>query len=207
MIRIGIDNSISSPGLCIYNKGKYHFYFLTQRKREIGIENDTDKYYIKGYEYPEWETREERIDRITNILMDRIIHHINGEEYKIIIEGYAFSAQSRSVTTLAECGGVLRHKLHRRGYEYEEVPPTVIKKFFTGKGNCTKEHMFLQYKNYIKDWGLPDFHVELNFPENKNSKVPSPIDDLIDSHAIVCYNMGTKIKETDIVSNILRGLK
>ena len=206
MIFVGIDNSLQSPGLTIYDKQDelYYFYFLTQRKRETGIKVTTDKYVLEGIDYPEWKTREERIDKVTQILIDKIDQFPTLDK-NIMIEGYAFSAQSRSVTHLAEIGGVLRNKLYKLNLLYDEIPPTVIKKFFTGKGNSNKNGMYLQYKNYIRDWQVPNLFKEIGI--NPKSKKTNPVDDIIDSFAIVCYNMGIKIQETDIVGNILKGLK
>ncbi len=56
----------------------------------------------------------------------------------VLIEGYAFSAKSRSTLDLAEYGATLRHDLLDLGLLVAEVPPTTLKKFVTGKGNASK---------------------------------------------------------------------
>jgi crossover junction endodeoxyribonuclease RuvC len=56
----------------------------------------------------------------------------------LFIENYAHNAQGKGVIQLGEFGGVLRHNIHEFFTFFAEVPPTVIKKFATGKGNANK---------------------------------------------------------------------
>jgi Holliday junction resolvasome RuvABC endonuclease subunit len=64
------------------------------------------------------------------------------------IEGYAFAAKGAKFN-LGEVGGVLRLALYDRSIPSIEVPPTYLKKFFTGKGNAQKNVMMKEaYKNY-----------------------------------------------------------
>jgi crossover junction endodeoxyribonuclease RuvC len=55
-----------------------------------------------------------------------------------LIEGYAFGAKGASVVTLGEFGGILRDRICGFADATIEVPPTTLKKFITGKGNCKK---------------------------------------------------------------------
>jgi Holliday junction resolvasome RuvABC endonuclease subunit len=55
-----------------------------------------------------------------------------------LIEGYSFASKGASVVTLGEFGGVLRNSIVGIADVTVEVPPTVLKKFVTGKGNCGK---------------------------------------------------------------------
>lgn len=55
-----------------------------------------------------------------------------------LIEGYSFGSKGASVITLGEFGGVLRNAIVGIADYTVEVPPTVLKKFITGKGNCGK---------------------------------------------------------------------
>jgi Holliday junction resolvasome RuvABC endonuclease subunit len=56
------------------------------------------------------------------------------------IEGYAMAAKGR-VFNLGEVGGVLRLSLFSKAISSIEVPPTVLKKYGTEKGNSPKEVM------------------------------------------------------------------
>lgn len=69
------------------------------------------------------------------------------------IEGYGFNSQRGVV--LGELGGVIRVVLYEYfGSDYDKkvivIPPTTLKKFVSGKGNCEKS---LILKNVFKRWG------------------------------------------------------
>jgi len=55
-----------------------------------------------------------------------------------LIEGYSFNSRGNSGVTLGEFGGVLRDKILGYSDVTVEVPPSVLKKFATGKGNAGK---------------------------------------------------------------------
>lgn len=57
----------------------------------------------------------------------------------IVCEGYAYHAKGRAAVSLGELGGVLRLTAQDAGTALVEVPPTVVKKLATGKGNASKE--------------------------------------------------------------------
>jgi len=56
----------------------------------------------------------------------------------VFIEGYSYGSTGRSVLDTAEFGGLLRNALLLSKCRVIEVPPTVLKKFMTGKGNAAK---------------------------------------------------------------------
>lgn len=58
----------------------------------------------------------------------------------VAIEDYAMGAKGR-VFNIGELGGVIRLAVYRAGIPMIEVPPTVLKKFVTGKGNANKTAM------------------------------------------------------------------
>lgn len=68
----------------------------------------------------------------------------------VLIEGYAYGAKG-SVIQLAEFGGVLRHGLASVSSRLVEVPPTVVKKFATGKGNAKKPEVA---SALARRWGM-----------------------------------------------------
>lgn len=62
----------------------------------------------------------------------------------VAIEGYSYGARGRAVVSLGELGGVVRLALWDAGIPYLEVPPTVVKKYATGKGNASKEAVLVE---------------------------------------------------------------
>lgn len=56
----------------------------------------------------------------------------------VAVEGYAFG-RPNGMAALGELGGVIRLALHEHGQAYLDVPPAVVKKYATGKGNAGKE--------------------------------------------------------------------
>lgn len=57
-----------------------------------------------------------------------------------VIEGYAY-ANKYTLATLVEIGILLRLSLHSRGIPCYICPPSVLKKFCTGKGNSKKPEL------------------------------------------------------------------
>ena len=55
----------------------------------------------------------------------------------VVIEGYAFG-KGQGAHQLGELGGVVRLQLADLGIPYVELPPAVVKKLATGKGNAGK---------------------------------------------------------------------
>ena len=76
-----------------------------------------------------------------------------------IIEGYSFGSfmKSSSLSNLMELGGIIKYELSLKGAPFYVVPPTVLKKFITGKGNAKKEDMKLAlYKKYEFEFETSD---------------------------------------------------
>jgi Holliday junction resolvasome RuvABC endonuclease subunit len=69
---------------------------------------------------------------------------------------------------------------------FKTVPPTVVKKFATGKGNSTKDQMLEQF---IKDEGI-DLKEELQ----PTRKLGSPTTDLVDAFYICKYFVSKEIQ-------------
>ena len=73
--------------------------------------------------------------------------------------------------------------LFRSKIPYKKIPPTVLKKFATGKGNSNKEAMYSQFlkEENVDLLGL----LGLNLP--KSGKIDSPISDIVDSFFLCRY--------------------
>jgi Holliday junction resolvasome, endonuclease subunit len=57
------------------------------------------------------------------------------------VEGYAYVKNITAFVTLVEIGTVIRMTLRKHRIPWVEVPPAVLKKWTTGKGNATKGEM------------------------------------------------------------------
>lgn len=179
MTIFGIDYSMTSPAICIYNDtaGEFKFdncyvHYLTQsRKYEVKIKN------VQGH-YFEYKSEMDRYDQISSFFLDRILEQ--DIERKVFIEDYSMGSKGR-VFHIAENTGVLKYRMFQFGIEFKTVPPTVIKKFATGKGNANKERMqeIFEQENTIR------LKNELNMTE----KQWNPSSDIIDSYYICKYGL------------------
>ena len=176
----GVDYSLTSPAICVWKANDdrlFDFdscdvYYLENPPRsrppEHGILN------LHSEPYPEWETEEERHDLLSKWAMSII------QGCEIFIEGYAFATTGKShVRAVAENTGLLKHKLHKGKCTYTNVPPTVIKKYATGRGNANKE---LMYEAFTAELLTPlDLHQRL---KPKSKKLTNPVTDIVDAYYI-----------------------
>ena len=117
MIRIGIDLSLNSTGVCI----------LTDHAECHRIQPKG----LRGFE---------RVHYILTHLLP-LLPRPGFDDYRLAIEGYSFGSRGRAVFDIAECGGIVRWELAQHGYEWQEVPPAALKKWATGRGNADKGAM------------------------------------------------------------------
>jgi len=62
----------------------------------------------------------------------------------VVIEGYSYGSKGRAILDQAELGAVVRMALRDLGYTWVEVPPAVLKKYATGRGNAGKEEVLVE---------------------------------------------------------------
>ena len=177
MIYAGIDYSMTSPAMCLYNDiaeefnfEKCNLYFMTQTKKyEITFKNVIGQYF-------EYSNEMQRYDIISSFFIDRILE--TNEPIKVLIEDYSMGSKGR-VFNIAENTGVLKYRFWNFQIDFETIAPTVIKKFATGKGNSNKEKMqdAFEQENSIR------FKQELKMTE----KQWNPSSDLIDAYYICKY--------------------
>lgn len=170
MVVVGIDYSITSPGLCIAKKEKFSFkacQFHYLNKKDISARN------IHHHEYPSYNLDIERY----SLISDWVISQIGDlkDDCVVYLEGYAFSARGL-VFNIGENGGMLKYKLWYNGIPFFITPPSTIKKFATGKGNASKEMM---YESFLKETKCDLW--------DKSKKLNSPATDIIDSYFICKY--------------------
>lgn len=171
----GIDYSLTSPALCVHigKEWAYEnctFYYLTGNKR---LEAVLPR--ITGLLHREYESPQERYNNLATWALTNLNKH---DVTNVYLEGYAFSATGQ-VFQIAENTGVLKDRLWKGEWRYDIVPPTVIKKFATGKGNANKE---LIQESFMKETG-----VDIKALLGQTPKQWNPSSDIIDSYYICKY--------------------
>ena len=179
----GIDYSLTSPAICVYKEedGGYFdfdrcvFHYLSNNERQQQLATRSGLSNLKAEPYPEWKTAEERHEELTAWAY-RIVQGCE----EVYLEGYAFATAAQAgVRSIAENTGLLKHKMRKNKISFKSNPPTVIKKFATGKGNANKEVM---YEAFVDELLTPTDLKERLTP--KATKVKNPISDLVDAYFI-----------------------
>ena len=192
-MKIGIDYSLSSPGVCVntseeeFQYEDCKFYYLTNTKKYEGTFKEKMAFGTSAVEYIGTQhkpySEPERYNNIANWVIDIIKFHKKNSwslEHPIIqIEDYSFGSTGR-VFHIAENLGLLKYKLKIEcGWDYTLLAPSVIKKFATDKGNANKELMLGAFQ---EDTGV---NLELLL----DSSVKSPITDIADAYFICKYQV------------------
>lgn len=176
MICAGIDLSLTSPAICInLNDECFDFEFckfkyLTDQSKRLG---NHEKFI--GTLFPEHRSQYERYENISRWVIDSL------DTFGIrtvFIEDYSFGSTGR-VFHIAENTGILKYILWKHEINLVTVPPTVVKKIATGKGNANKE---LMEQAFIQETG-----IKLKGIFQLTEKQWNPSSDLIDSYYICKY--------------------
>jgi len=193
-MKIGIDYSLSSPGVCVntseeeFRYEDCKFYYLTNTKKYEGTFKEKMAFGTSAVEYigaphRPYNSEPERYNNIANWAIDIIKLYgdvktgINRIKPTIQIEDYSFGSTGR-VFHIAENLGLLKYKLKIEcGWDYTLLAPSVIKKFATDKGNANKEMMLHAFQG---DTGV-------NLAELFESSAKSPISDVVDAYFICKY--------------------
>jgi len=181
---VGIDYSLSSPCICICDINNFNllnckFYYLTDiKKYNVDVDN------IQGELHSHHFCQEERFYNITSWVLSKL-----QEDDIIYLEGYSMGSTGM-VFNIAENAGLLKHYLWKRKHRYNMIPPTVIKKFATGKGNANKQMLqdcFEEQTNYYIKKKLMISDKQWN-----------PSSDIIDSYFICKYGIEQEIKNVEV---------
>ena len=178
----GIDYSLTSPAICVYKEeedgGYFDFdrcmlHYLSNNKRQQQLAAGCGVGNIIAEPYPEWNCEEERHEKLTAWAY-RIVQGCE----EVYLEGYAYGVTSNRAP-IYENTAILKHKMWKNKVSFKSYPPTVIKKFATGKGNANKE---LMYEAFVDELLTPTDLKERLTPKAK--KVINPISDIVDSYFI-----------------------
>ena len=175
MIVVGIDYSLTSPCVCVSRDKTFSnsfFYYLNDRKSVQGVCHN-----IFGDHHEEYLTDQERYENIAEWVLT-ILADFEKKDVVVMIEDYSFGSKGK-VFNIAENCGILKYMLYKNGYRFFTVPPTVVKKYATGKGNATKEKM---YEAFTSETG-----VDLHRIISPTTKLGSPTTDIVDAWYIARY--------------------
>jgi len=169
---LGIDLSLTSPAICLFEGTEVSldfcsFFYLTSVEKLA-----CSKHPTYGTLIPPYKTNEERYHHISQWIIQVIAD--NMPQY-VFIEDYSFASTGR-VFNIAENCGILKYLLWRKGLPFTTIPPTVIKKTATGKGNSNKHSM---EESFLKETG---FDVRNHLKLSKSAS--NPVSDIIDSYYV-----------------------
>lgn len=173
MNKAGIDYAIASPAICIDDNGEIYWYFFTESKKQIGL--FAENIYGIKYRKDEFDDDLQRFDWLSSKVIELLEEH-NVE--KVSLEGYSMGSTSSRIFQIGENTGILKKKLIDNDYKLVVIPPTMIKKFATGKGNANKQQMISAF--------LGASIIDL-FEIFQQSTIKKPLEDIVDSYFILRY--------------------
>lgn len=195
---IGIDFSLNSPGICVWN-GNLHFISYiksTTSKKELQFREDLkliDNFSL--IEQPDFKLNQDfsnnemqkllRYKRMSKDIIDIIKPYINEKSPIIGFEGSSYGSKvgTNNIIDMASAATVLKIEILKRlkPKEIITVAPSTIKKH-AGKGNMNKQEVYdnfmLDIFNELSNHSLFIYLKDLSIA----GKIPKPIDDLIDAY-------------------------
>lgn len=168
----GIDYSMSSPAMVIFDDNEYTFYGIKAKKSMVSKSDKVILFEpVKDYEH-----NIERYEFLANLFVDIL----KAENIKdVYIEGYAYGARG-NVFNIGENTGILKYLLYKNGINLTVFQPNEIKKVATNKGNANKVLMYEAFKND----GPFDLEDILSV-EATDTKIPAPINDMVDAYYVL----------------------
>lgn len=170
---VGIDYSMTSPGVYIQTKDKSYYYYRTPILKYGNIHHEEKYFTVAGSvminQYPDVRRY---IDIAEWVVQLFDLHEL--DDPMVYIEGYSMGSKGK-VFNIAENGGVLKNILWQ---ELEvlpiSIPPKTVKSFATGNGNAKKDEMYDAFKKLTK--------IDLvDILQYEKKDIDSPIGDIVDS--------------------------
>lgn len=177
-LHVGIDYSLTSPAIteCL-GEWKYEnvkHYCIVQTDKQLEKWHSAPN--IRVSKYPKYNTEMQRYCQLADWTVNSIVK-FNNRPKTVFIEDYAYAATGR-VFTIGENMAILKYFLTDWGIRYQMVPPTVIKKYASGKGNANKE---LMHDSFMSDTRR-NLSEEFQTKHDKN-----PVSDIVDSYWVCKY--------------------
>lgn len=175
----GIDYSYGCPSICFWDDKdpldfdhlKFYAYYTVEKYCQQIRPN------ILIMKQPKYETPEERFYNIAQ-WSEAVL--LTEKPDCITLEGYAMgnSKNSNNICQTAENTSLLKQAMRRNNFDFQIVSPSHVKKAFTDKGNADKLAMIAHFESL--------FNVHMRgIMDMLEVKDPKPIDDLVDSFAIL----------------------
>jgi len=139
MYYLGIDYSLNKTGYVLLKSNHGAVKVIT-----YGVLDN--KKHLKGPSRLVW----------LSIEFSKLLRRFKTSHVIVGVEGYSFGSRSGMAFSIGEGGGILKlllelKKLKGKIKEFYYIPPTKLKKFVTGKGNCEKS---LILKAVYKKWNF-----------------------------------------------------
>lgn len=204
MIYVGIDFSIKSTAVCILKGDKYIWGSFpdnldTSKKSYLWHKNIMDYVTVTGHtrEVPDKkksdytsieEYKIRHADYMTNTIIYFLKEHIGNNEVSFSFEGFSYASKGNAFIDLIAYNTMLKTKLI---YNFNVFPivfsPKTLKKNFSGNGNADKIMMYKSFKKNVlgDDILIKDPLYVLLENTNFEKDLPKPLDDLIDSYAVM----------------------
>jgi hypothetical protein len=210
MIYVGIDISVNSTGMCVYNDNSYKLYNYTNKKENyIWIKDTTTfiKYRHFKYNYKEIDKFSDKLiqklkdyDNYTELLIDDLKKY--QDKLIIGIEGYNYGLKTTdTIIDISELSGMFKLKLIRTFNDCNIIilPPKTVKietcnmvypkinkkisRNENGKagGSFDKHDMLVSFLKSNIDNDLKKYLIINKDKILSMKNIPKPFDDLIDS--------------------------
>ena len=201
---LAIDFSLNSPGVCIYNDKSKKYHFIAYMKpgtgtkkdqklqEEISLLKDVTLIYQPDFtNYEQYSSAEllkiKRYDKMADDIINLVLQDsYDGDGFMIAFEGTSYGSKmgTNNMIDMAAGAAILKLKLLRtlKPEDIQTIAPTSIKKF-AGKGNMNKGQLFEAFLNNVngdKNLEKSPFYKWI-LGEDFGSKIPKPLDDLVDA--------------------------
>ena len=195
---VAIDYGLRSPAMVAYHTtaGKYTWCYMSTTKSKLKDDHNLQSALIDVPKSVNQDLLEGSIDASMfryNQISDYFMWTIDGliGPKQIFLEGYSLGSVGK-VFSIAENTAILKQKLYNNGHVVSVFPPTVVKKYATGKGTASKQMMREQFlkphsianKRKLIEPRITDLHKVAHYKE-------SPMSDLIDAYYVLMYGMSS----------------
>lgn len=153
-IKIGLDLSINSTGVCILYPNIEPIYYiispkLTKKQQSITHNRIHYKTYLKSIKNDSHNIR--YISKEISEIIAVYVRNKDGYPIEVTIEDIAMGARSSSIITLSLLNGYVRAELDHLNIPYKTIPPTQWKKELLGNGAADKETIAFSWSKLDAD--------------------------------------------------------